>query len=490
MTTPQHTGSQPAAAAHSVDTRLPWPFTLTFAFQHVLIMYTGSVAVPLAFGAALGLDRPTIALLINADLLVAGIITIVQSLGVGKILGVRLPVIAGATFVQMTPLVLIAQQYGMQAVYGSMLAGGVIGLILAYPFARIIRFFPPLVTGSVLVVVGVSLISVAGGLAVGSPTAPNYGDLGNMGLAALVMIIAVGFLCVAKGFLSQAGILIALVIGVLVAVPMGLLDFSGAADADWFGLIPPFHFGAPQFPIAGVVSYSIVMAVIFAETLASMMALSEITGKRLSRGDIVRGLAADGVSGILAGTMNSFADTVFNQNVGAVRTTRVHSRYVTAVSGAVLVVLGLVPKMGAVVAALPGPIVGGAALVLFATIAVVGMQTLRHAALNDGTNATVVAVSVGLGMLPKFMPGMFHNFPTWSLTVVSDGVVLTAISAFVLNLLFNHTPLARRKSRAPEVRETHELSTGVGGTGTADVPAPSRDVADGDELAVAAPAPR
>ncbi|NLU82465.1 nucleobase:cation symporter-2 family protein [Rhodococcus sp. HNM0569] len=446
-------------ATNSVDHMLPWPRMAAFGLQHVLIMYAGCVAVPLAFGAALGLDRQTIGMLVNADLLVAGIVTVIQSIGVGRILGVRLPVIAGATFVQMTPLILIGQEYGMQAVYGSMIAGGVIGLVMAWPFAKVVKYFPPLVTGSVLVVIGISLIGVAGGSIVGQdPDGPNYGDLTNLALAGLVMVVAIGFLCVARGFWAQAAILVALVVGFVVAIPFGLLDFGAVGDEQWFGIVTPFHFGAPQFPIAGVVSCGIVMMVIFAESLSSMMALAEITGKKVTRGDIARGLAADGLSGVLGGIMNGFADTVFNQNVGAVRTTRVHSRYVTALAGIVLVALSLVPKMGAAVAALPAPIIGGVSLVLFATIAVVGVQALRRAHLHDGVNATIVAVAVGLGLLPKFMPGMFHNMPDWSLTIVSDGVVLTAVSAFVLNLVFNHTRFATRADRAPEVRAAYEAN--------------------------------
>src|SRR5689334_15115169 len=153
---------------HPVDTRLPWHRLLVFGIQHVLIMYTGCVTVPLVFGAAAGLDKATVGLLISADLLVAGIITVVQSLGLGRFAGARLPLITGATFVAMSPMILIAKEYGLQAVYGSMLVGGLIGIALAWPFASIVRFFPPLVSGTVLTVVGISLIGVAGGLIVGS----------------------------------------------------------------------------------------------------------------------------------------------------------------------------------------------------------------------------------------------------------------------------------------------------------------------------------
>ncbi|WP_194826096.1 uracil-xanthine permease family protein [Nocardia sp. XZ_19_231] len=428
--------------AHPVDTRLPFARQLAFGIQHVLIMYTGCITVPLVFGAAAGLDRATIALLISADLLVAGIITLVQSLGVGKLAGARLPIVCGATFVGLNPMILIAKEYGLDAVYGSMLIGGVVGVALAWPFARVVRFFPPLVTGTVLTVVGVSLIGVAGGLIIGTdPKSSSFASPSNIGLAAVVVLIAVGFVCLGRGVWSQLGVLIALVAGIVIALPMGLVNTAGVGTADWIGIPQPFHFGSPQFPVTAVVAMSIVMAVVFAESTASMLAISEITGKPLSRGDLARGLVGDGLSGVLGGIFTAFVDTIFNQNVGAVSTTRVYSRYVTAVSGAILVVLGLVPRIGEVVAVIPKPVVGGVGLVLFATVAVVGVTTLLKADLTDRVNATVAATAIGIGLLPVFTKDMFDKFPTSAQILLDSGVTLGAATAFLLNLVFNHTRL-------------------------------------------------
>nr|WP_271211572.1 nucleobase:cation symporter-2 family protein [Rhodococcus wratislaviensis]GLK37683.1 xanthine/uracil permease [Rhodococcus wratislaviensis] len=439
---------------HAVDQRLPLVRQAAFGLQHVLIMYTGCITVPLVFGAAVGLDKSTVALLISADLLIAGIITIIQSLGVGKLAGARLPIVCGATFAGLTPMILIAKEYGLQAVYGSMLAGGVVGLALAVPFARLIRFFPPLVTGVVLTVVGISLIGVAAGLIVGNdPTADTFADPGNIMLAGVVVLVAIAFLCLGRGIWTQLGVLLALVIGTLVAIPMGLIDLGGVSGSPWFGITVPFHFGAPEFPITAVVAMSIVMAVVFAESTASMLALGEITGKPLAKGDVARGLVGDALSGVLGGIFNAFVDTIFTQNVGAVATTRVHSRYVTATSGAILIVLGLIPKMGTVVAALPAPVVGGVGIILFSTVAVVGMNTLRKVDLSDRINTTIVAVSVGIGLLPEFAEGMFEHFNSSAQILLGSGITLAAISAFSLNLLFNHTRIgaAARAASAPVI---------------------------------------
>ncbi|MEU6581058.1 nucleobase:cation symporter-2 family protein [Nocardia sp. NPDC046763] len=426
----------------AVDTRLPWHRLLVFGIQHVLIMYTGCVTVPLVFGAAAGLGTSTVALLISSDLLVAGVITMVQSLGLGRFAGARLPIVTGATFVAMSPMILIAKDYGLQAMYGSMLLGGVIGIALAWPFASIVRFFPPLVSGTVLTVVGISLIGVAGGLIVGSdPEASTFAAPSHIALAAAVLIVALVCTVLGRGVWSQLGVLIALIVGIVIAVPMGLINLDGVSRAAWLGAPHPFHFGAPQFPVTAVVAMTIVMAVVFAESTASMLAIGEITGKPSTRADLARGLVGDGLSAVLAGVLNSFVDTIFNQNVGAVANTRVYSRYVTAVSGAILVVLGLVPRFGALVAAVPQPVVGGVGLVLFATIAVIGVDTLRKADLSDRVNLTLIAVSIGVGLVPVLTKGMFDKFPSSAQILLNSGISLAAATAFTLNLVFNHTGL-------------------------------------------------
>lgn len=433
-----------------VEKSLGWKLNSMFGIQHILIMYVGCVAVPLAFGAAMQLDDHTVAMLINADLFVAGIITFLQSIGFGKISGARLPIIGGATFVQVATMISIGQQYGLPAVYGSMLAGGAIGMLLAWPFSRILKFFPPMVTGSVLLVLGVSLVSVATELVTGKKTGadgsanPDFGEPRNIAVAGVVVILAIVISALGKGLLSKAALFISMILGVLLCIPLGMVDFSGVGDEKIFGMITPFHFGAPEFPPMGVISMAIIMAVIFAETIASLSALSEITGKQLSKGDVARGLSVDGFSGVLGGVMNGFMDTVFNQNVGAVKTTRVYSRYATGTAGIFLIVLGLMPVTGAVIAALPDPVVGGVGMVLFGSIAVVGVGTLKKVSTGDTINSSIMALAIGLGLMNKFAPGMWDAFPEWTHSVLSDGVVLTAASALILNLVFNHTSIADR----------------------------------------------
>ncbi|MET7516983.1 nucleobase:cation symporter-2 family protein [Streptomyces sp. NPDC005480] len=424
--------------------RAPFGRLAVLGLQHVLVMYTGCVTVPLVFGAAAGLDASTIALLINADLLVAGVITVIQGAGVGRVLGVRMPVMAGAAFTAVTPMILIAGNYGLQAVYGSMLAAGVFGMLVAWPFAKAVRFFPPLVSGVVITVVGLSLIGVGVGLVVGNdPKAPDHAAPSRLALAAFVIVVILLVARFGRGFLAQMGVLLGLLAGTAVAIPLGLVDLTAARSADWIGVSAPFHFGAPAFPPVAVLSMCVVMLVLFAESTADLIAVAELTGKRLTTGDMARGLAADGLSGVLGGAMNAFIDTVFAQNVGLVSMTRVRSRHVATVAGAVLVVLGAVPKLGAVVAGLPQPVVGAAGLVMFATVAAVGINTLRKVEFEGTNNLLVVAVAIGAGMAPEVAPDLYSRLPDGLQIVLGSPVTSATLVAFGLNLAFNQV---RRKS--------------------------------------------
>ena len=441
-----------------VDEVLP-PARLTMlGLQHLFIMYAGAIAVPFVVGGALKLSPATVGLLVNADLLVAGIATLIQAVGVGKLFGVRLPVVAGATFTIIPPMITIAAKFGgekgLPYVYGAMLCSGVFGLAIAKPFARLIRFFPPLVAGIVIVVIGLSLIGPASGMIAGHDTEdPHYGQISHVLVALAVVGLLVLFSRTLRGFLGQLAPLLAIAAGCGLALFThswhgktngASWDLSGVKGADWFGLAAPFHFGAPKFDAAAVISLCIVMLVTYTESTADMIAVAEMTGKKLTDADISRGLAADGLSALLGGSMNSFPDTLFAENVGLVQMTGVRSRWVTAVTGGLLVVMGLVPKIGSFVAAVPEFVVGGAALVMFATVTAVGIQTLKKVEFHGNHNLLIVAASLGLALLPAYAMDRFGNsvffekFPDWSQIVFGSPITIAVLAAFTLNLVFNH----------------------------------------------------
>ncbi|MFF8195599.1 nucleobase:cation symporter-2 family protein [Streptomyces bobili] len=428
------------APVHPVDEVPPARQLAAFGLQHVLAMYAGAVAVPLIVGGAMKLSPADLAYLITADLLVCGIATLIQCVGFWRF-GVRLPIMQGCTFAAVSPMVLIGTTGGgLPAIYGSVIVAGLAIVLLAPVFGRLLRFFPPLVTGTVILVIGISLLPVAGNWAAGGAGSADFGEPRNLALAAFVLAVVLGVQRFAPVFLSRIAVLIGIVVGLAVAVPFGFADFGGVGDADWVGVSTPFHFGAPAFEASAIISMLVVALVCMTETTGDFIAVGEMTGRKVDRRSLSDGLRADGLSTVLGGVFNTFPYTAYAQNVGLVGMTRVRSRWVVAVAGGILVVLGLLPKLGAVVAAVPAPVLGGAGLVMFGTVAASGLRTLTQVDFEDNHNLTVVAVSVAMGVLPVGVPSIYERFPDSFQTVMNSGISAGCVTAIVLNLLFNHLP--------------------------------------------------
>ncbi|ORT61157.1 nucleobase:cation symporter-2 family protein [Streptomyces sp. CB03238] len=436
------------ARKHPVDEVPPRGQLAAFGLQHVLAMYAGAVAVPLIVGGAMGLSAADLAYLINADLLVCGIATLLQCVGWWRF-GVRLPIMQGCTFAAVPPMVLIGTEGGgLTAIYGSVIVSGLAMILLAPVFGRLLRFFPPVVTGTVILIIGLSLLPVAGNWAAGGFGSEDFGSPKNLALAAGVLLVVLAVQRFAPTFLSRVAVLLGIVVGMAVAVPLGFTGFDEVGEAAWLGASTPFHFGLPTFETAAIVSMLIVSLVIMTETTGDIVAIGELTDSKIEPRRLADGLRADGLSTMLGGVFNTFPYTAYAQNVGLVGMTRVRSRWVVAVAGGILVLLGLLPKLGAVVAAIPAPVLGGAGLVMFGTVAASGLRTLASVSFKDNHNLTVVAVSVAVGMLPVGVPEIYEHFPNWFQTVMDSGISAGCITAIVLNLLFNHLP-GKAGSAAP-----------------------------------------
>ncbi|WP_426569975.1 nucleobase:cation symporter-2 family protein [Streptomyces canus] len=428
------------APVHPVDEVPPARQLAAFGLQHVLAMYAGAVAVPLIVGGAMELPPADLAYLITADLLICGVATLVQCVGFWRF-GVRLPIMQGCTFAAVSPMVLIGTTGGgLPAIYGSVIVAGLAIVLLAPVFGRLLRFFPPLVTGTVILIIGISLLPVAGNWAAGGAGSSDFGEPRNIALAAFVLAVVLGVQRFAPAFLSRIAVLIGIAVGLAVAVPFGFTDFGGVADADWIGISTPFHFGAPAFEASAIISMLVVALVTMTETTGDLIAVGEMTGRRVEPRSLSDGLRADGLSTVLGGVFNTFPYTAYAQNVGLVGMTRVRSRWVVAAAGGILVLLGLLPKLGAVVAAIPAPVLGGAGLVMFGTVAASGLRTLAEVDFEGNHNLTVVAVSVAMGVLPVGVPTVYEKFPDWFQTVMNSGISAGCVTAIVLNLLFNHLP--------------------------------------------------
>jgi uric acid transporter len=422
--------------ATAVDVRPPAARLLILGFQHVLVMYAGNVAVPLLVAAALKLPADQTAFLINADMFAAGIATLIQTLGVWKF-GARLPVMMGATFLSVSPMLAMGLDpaVGLRGFYGALLTSGVIGVAVAPLMGRILVLFPPVVTGSLITLLGISLLSIAiRWVAEGRPDASPRG----LGIAAFVFVTVVIITKYGSGLWQNLATMLSLIFGTLVSVPLGIVDWRGFAAAPWLGWVRPFQFGLPAFHAGAIVTMCVVMIVTLVESTGVFLALAEITETEYRRDNLVQALRADGL-GIIAGAVfNAFPYTSFSQNVGLVTMTAVRSRFVCAAGGSILVILGLMPKLAAAVAAIPNPVLGGAGLVMFGMVAAAGIRILGTVDFQRNVkNLFIVASALGFGMIPTLSPTLFQHLPPWTLPITSSSVILGTLVAVILNLVFN-----------------------------------------------------
>jgi xanthine permease len=438
---------------HPVDERLPLMKLAPLAIQHVLVMYAGAIAVPLIIGRAVNLPPEQVAFLISADLFACGLATIVQSLGFPGV-GIRLPVMMGVTFASVGPMLSMAAapEIGLLGIYGAVIGAGIFGVLVAPFVSRLLPMFPPVVTGTVILVIGISLMRVGinwagGGLQTftkvidGTPAAvpnPAFGQLSGLAIALFVLIVILSLIKWGHGFVANVAVLLGIIAGAAVAAALGLMHFEKVATAHWFDLVVPFHFGLPVFYPIPIITMCIVMVVVMIESLGMFLALGEITGKTIDQAALTRGLRADGIGTILGGIFNTFPYTSFSQNVGLVGVTGVRSRWITVTGGVVMILLGLLPKMAALVEAVPQVVLGGAGLVMFGMVAATGARILTGVNFKSNPyNLFIVAVSVGFGMIPLVAPTFFHNLPHEMQPLLESGILLAAVVSVILNMFFN-----------------------------------------------------
>ncbi len=487
-----------ANSVHPVDEVLPTGRLAVLGLQHVLVMYAGAVAVPLIIGRALKLSPDQVAMLISADLFVCGIVTIIQSLGVTRWFGIQLPVMMGVTFAAVGPMIAMANAQpgieGARLIFGAIIAAGLIAMLLAPLVSRLIGLFPPVVTGTIIAVIGITLMRVgiqwvmngpaflatrvdpanlqaiaaakAAGVAIPAglsvvPTVPNpgYAALDNLAIAAFVLLAILLITRFARGFAQNIAVLIGIVLGGIVATAAGKMSFEKVAKAGWFDVVLPFQFGMPVFETVSIVTMVLVMLVVMIESTGMFLALSDMTGRRLDDRSLAAGLRVDGLGTVVGGVFNTFPYTSFSQNVGLVGVTGVRSRFVCVAGGVILIVLGLLPKMAALVESVPQFVLGGAGLVMFGMVAATGVRILAGVDFaGNRNNLLIVAVSISFGMIPLVAERFAQHMPKALAPLLHSGILLAAVVAVLLNLLFNglaDSEAARRAARAGARQADH-----------------------------------
>ena len=444
---------KPPSSRSSADEMLPIGRLAVLGFQHVLVMYAAAIAVPLIIGGALNLPKSELAFLISADLFVSGLITIIQTIGI-RWFGVRLPIVMGVSFTGIGAMIAIGFKpgVGLPGVFGAMLAAGVIVILIAPLIGKVLRFFPEVVVGTILLAIGISLMEVSVIWSAGGFGHPEFGNPLFIGVAFAVLMFILLVAKYTRGFINNISVLLGIGFGLAVSLLLGKVSFGGVAEAPWFGMVAPFHFGAFKFDFWSIVSMTIVMLVNVIETAGVFMAVGRMTGKQMTQADLVNGFRADGLGAVLGAVFNIFPYSSYSENVGLLEVTGVRSRWVVATGGVLLVLLALIPKLSAVVASVPVFVLGGVGMIMFGMIAVSGIKMLgRVDFVNRPLNGFTVAVSVGIGMIPAFSKNFFDKFPAELAPLLQSGIVLAAICAVLLNIVFNGL---RQEAPVPEKVES------------------------------------
>ncbi|MDV5977797.1 UNVERIFIED_CONTAM: purine permease [Streptococcus canis] len=401
--------------------------------QHVLSMYAGSILVPIMIAGALGYSARELTYLISTDIFMCGIATFLQ-LKLTKYTGVGLPVVLGCAFQSVAPLSIIGAQQGSGAMFGALIASGIYVIMVAGIFSKIARFFPPIVTGSVITVIGLSLIGVAMG---------NMGDnikeptLQSLILSLLTIFIILLVQKFTKGFVKSISILIGLVAGTLFAAMMGLVDTTPVVEASWIHVPTPFYFGMPTFEITSIVMMCIIATVSMVESTGVYLALSDLTNDHLDEKRLRNGYRSEGIAVFLGGLFNTFPYTGFSQNVGLVQISGIKTRRPIYYAAGILVAIGMLPKFGAMAQMIPSPVLGGAMLVLFGMVALQGMQMLNRVDFqNNDYNFIIAAVSISAG-LGFNGTNLFASLPETAQMFLTNGIVIATLTSVVLNLVLN-----------------------------------------------------
>ncbi|MFC9445618.1 xanthine permease PbuX [Bacillus cereus] len=427
------------------------PFKIaSLGMQHMLAMYAGAIIVPLIVGGGLGLNQKELTYLVSIDLLMCGVATILQALS-NRFFGIGLPVVLGCTFTAVGPMIAIGKQYGVSSIYGAIIAAGLFVVIFAKLFGKLVKLFPPVVTGSVVTVIGVTLVPAAINDMAGGLGSKDFGSLENLALAFGVLLFIIVMYRFFDGFIRSISILLGLLFGTIVAAFMGKVSLQAVGEADWFHGIQPFYFGTPTFELTPIITMILVACVGIVEATGVYFALSDICNKKIGEKELTKGYRAEGLAMVLGGIFNAFPYTTYSQNVGLVQLTGVRNRVIIYTCGGMLIVLGFIPKIAAITTIIPKSVLGGAMLAMFGMVMAYGIKMLSSVDFGRQENLLIVACSVGIGLGVTVVPTLFSQLPESIRILTDNGIVLGSASAVLLNIVFNMVPQRKVKVKEESV---------------------------------------
>ena len=422
---------------YGVDDDLDLPKKVLFGLQHIFAAFGGIIVVPLVIATSLGFDSKVTTALISASILGSGLATIIQAKGIFKV-GARVACIMGTDFTFVSPAISVGSVLGLPGIIGATILGSLFEVILSFFIKPLMKFFPPLVTGTVVALIGLTLLPVSIDWAAGGAGSANYASLENLAVAMFVLIITLLLNNYGKGIISSASILIGIVVGYIVCIPLGLVDFTSVKEASWLSFPKILEFGV-TFDAKAVMAFIPAYFVATIGTVGCLKAIGETSNIDIGDKRVAAGVLSDGVGSALGGLVGSCPNTSFSQNIGIISLTKVASRHVAVMAGILLVILGFLPKVAAIITGIPNPVLGGVGIMMFGTVAAAGIRTLSNIKLTE-RNLLIIAISMGLGLGVTFRPDVIHNLPEAIRMIFSSGISTGTIVALILNAVLKESP--------------------------------------------------
>lgn len=423
---------------YGLNDRPPLRETLFAALQHLLAIFVAIVTPPLIIAGALNLDTDTTSFLVSMSLMVSGVATFIQCKRLGSI-GCGLLCIQGTSFSFIGPIISAGIAGGLPAIFGATVAGSVVEMFVSRVLKYARRVITPLVSGVVVTLIGMSLIKVGivacGG---GDMSSPSFGSFQNVGIAALVLVLIIIFNRSNNRYLRMGSIVIGLAVGYALSWWLGMVDFGAVQSYGGFNYPNPFKYGL-RFDVSSIIGLGLVYLITSIEAYGDITANSLISGEPVEGDTFMKraegGILADGFNSMLAGlAFSSFPNSIFAQNNGMIQLTGVASRYVGYFIAAMLVLLGLFPAVGIVFSLMPSPVLGGATLLMFGTVAAAGVRIIASQTINRKATL-VMAISFSLGLSVEMVPEILNQLPETLRSIFSSGITTGGLAAIISNLV-------------------------------------------------------
>lgn len=417
---------------YGIDDKPPMGVSIVLALQHILAAFAGIIAVPLVVGSALGLDVKDTSFMVGATIFASGLTTIIQSKGVGPV-GSRVSGMMGTDFTFVNPSISVGAKFGIAGIVAATITGSFVEIVLSRFIKPLMKFFPPLITGIVVSLIGITLLPVSIDWAAGGFGAADYGSVKNLAVAFAIMLFTLFLNHFGKGMWSTASVFIGMVFGYLVCIPLGMVDLSAVKDAAWIEIPNVLRYGF-KFDLASTLSFVPAYIVSTIGTVGIMMAIGEASNVKVSSDRAASGVLADGVGSMISGLFGAGPNTAFSQNVGLIALTKVASRHVMIIAGIILTILGIFPKLSALISVMPQPVLGGVGVIMFGLVAAQGLKTLASVHLGD-RELLIISVAFALGIGVTVRPEILQGLPGALQMILSSGISTGTLAALILNIV-------------------------------------------------------